>query len=129
MMKNTRHCKACGQRFELDHRNERHHSYCPDASCQKVRRALAQGRRRANQATRAEPVAPSRLQQGLKPTEADILAKHPMFIGLLSMLTGSSDLQELQAVSRRLHDRGRDILGISAETIKKSIALDFQTAI
>ena len=47
-----------------------------------------------------------------------MMAKHPIFIGLLSMLTGSSDLQELQAVSRRLYERGRDLFGISKESIK-----------
>ena len=118
MIQNTRRCKACGQRFKTDHRNERHHSFCQNAKCQKMRRALTQTRRRANKAVKAGPLASSRLQHGLKPTEADMMAKHPIFIGLLSMLTGSSDLQELQAVSRRLYERGRDLFGISKESIK-----------
>jgi hypothetical protein len=60
----------------------------------------------------------------VKPTEADLLAEHPALIGLLSMLTGSSDLQELKIVFRRLSDCGRDILGFSHEMFDA----EFQTA-
>jgi len=128
-MKNTRNCKACGRPFEVDGRNVQRHSHCPDVPCQRERRTLAQARRRANnKATKTRSVAASRLQCALKPTEADMLTEQPLFIGLLSMLTGSSDLQELQAVARRLHERGRDILGITSENRKMSIAQEFQTA-
>ena len=73
-------------------------------------------------------MAPSRLQRVLKPTEADMLAEQPLFIGLLSMLTGSSDLQELQTIARRLRDHGRDILGITSENRKMPTTQEFQTA-
>ena len=120
-MKSTHHCKACGRSFEVDCRNVRHHSHCPDAPCQKARRALAQARRRAsNRATRTKPVAPSRLQRSLKPSEADMLAEHSMFIGLIAMLTGSSDHQEIQSFSSRLYRRGCDILGSVAENRKNA---------
>jgi hypothetical protein len=49
-----------------------------------------------------------------------MLAEHPMFIGLIAMLTGSSDLQEIQSISRRLNRRGRDILGSVAESRKNA---------
>jgi hypothetical protein len=58
----------------------------------------------------------------MKPTEADTLAQNPMFIGLISMLTGSTDLEMIRIVSRRLYDRGRDILGVTSETITKKAA-------
>jgi len=128
-MKNTRHCKACGRSFDVDCRNGRHHSHCSQAACQRARRASAQARRRASaKATGTKPVAPSRLQPALKPTEADMLAEHPMFIGLIAMLTGSSDLQEIQIISRRLYRHGRDILGITSENRKNTTAREFQTA-
>ena len=47
--------------------------------------------------------------------EATMLLANPTFIGLLSMLTGSSDLEQLQTVARRLAERGRDILGLSPQ--------------
>jgi len=123
-MPNTRKCKACGRPFEIDRRNADRHSCCSDAACQRARRALAQARRRVSQRTKTKLTAASRLQRGVKPTEADLLAEHPALIGLLSMLTGSSDLQELKIVFRRLSDRGRDILGFSHEML----GAEFQTA-
>lgn len=44
------------------------------------------------------------------------------------MLTGSSDLDEIQIISRRLYDRGRDILGITSQEIEKGAVREFQTA-
>ena len=38
------------------------------------------------------------------------------------MLTGSTDLDEIKIVSRRLYERGRDLLGISPETMSKMAA-------
>jgi len=35
------------------------------------------------------------------------------------MLTGSSDLDEIQTISRRLYERGRDILGFTSQDTKK----------
>jgi hypothetical protein len=34
-----------------------------------------------------------------------------MFIGLISMLTGATDLEEIKSIGRRLHERGMNILG------------------
>ena len=55
--------------------------------------------------------AASRLQSEVKPTEADWIVASPMFIGLISMLIGSTDLKDIQAAGRRLSERGVHILG------------------
>ena len=112
-MKTRRKGKGCGRQFEVDYRNRQRHAFCADKSCQRLRRALGQALRRAKQVTKPKIDAPSRLQRDLKPTEADMLAKNPMFIGLLSMMTGSTGSEELKTVYRRLYERGRDTLGIS----------------
>jgi hypothetical protein len=49
-----------------------------------------------------------------------MLAEHSMFIGLIAMLTGSSDHQEIQSFSSRLYRRGCDILGSVAENRKNA---------
>lgn len=58
------------------------------------------------------PEAGSRLQSRLKPTEADWNAENPTAVGLISMLTGSGDMEEIKTVIRRLYERGTNILGI-----------------
>jgi hypothetical protein len=77
-------------------------------------------RRASKNAARTKPATASRLQRTLKPTEADLLAENPTFIGLISLLTGSSDLQEIQITARRLYRRGSDILGTAAKTHKNA---------
>ena len=44
-----------------------------------------------------------------------------MFIGLILMLTGSTDLEDIKAVCRRLCERGRNILGHRLERDLESI--------
>jgi hypothetical protein len=113
-MKMLRNCLSCSRRFTIDPRNDHHQTYCPDAPCQRQRRALAQQGRRASRSVesrREEVGATSRLQAGVKPTEADWHVKDPMFIGLILMLTGSTNVEDIQAVCRRLQERGRNILG------------------
>jgi hypothetical protein len=55
--------------------------------------------------------APSRLQAGVKPTEAEWPAESPVFICLVSMLIGSTDLDDVRTLCRRLYERGTNILG------------------
>ena len=113
-MKTTRKCNACARLFAVDHRNDHHQSFCPRASCQRLRRTQAQKRRRTTRSTKASRRAvgaSSRLRAEVKPTEADLHAEHPMFIGLISMLTGLTDLEDIRPVFRRLCERGRNILG------------------
>jgi hypothetical protein len=47
----------------------------------------------------------------VKPTEADWHPEHPRFIGLISMLTGLTDLEDIKALCRKICERGRNILG------------------
>ena len=113
-MKTSRICIGCTKRFTVDNRNDRHHSYCSDLNCQRLRRAQAQKRRRTQQATGAScgvAGAGTELQADVKPTEADWPAAYPMFIGLISMITGLTDLEDIKAVCRNLHERGANILG------------------
>ena len=113
-MKATRNCKACARPFAVDHRNGHHQAYCPDAECQRQRRTEAQKRRRTTHVTKAaldSAGVSSRLRPEVKLTEADWYAEHPMIIGLISMLTGSTDLEEIKTVCRKLGERGRNILG------------------
>ena len=49
----------------------------------------------------------SRLQ---KPAEADCLANHPLFIGLVSQLLDSVDRDDIVGFIRRLTQKGTDIL-------------------
>ena len=42
------------------------------------------------------------------------LANHPAFIGLISMVTGSTLQEDIASTTRKLEARGRDILGLAA---------------
>jgi hypothetical protein len=42
------------------------------------------------------------------------LADHPAFIGLISMVTGSTLQEDIASTARKLEARGRDILGLAA---------------
>ena len=122
-MKNRRKCKGCSQFFTVDRRNQERHSYCSNLQCQRARRLQAQKQRRHNQ-NQIVPVEGlpkvSRLQNAEKPTEAVITPEHPIFIGLVSMLTGSTDLRDIKIVCHRLYERGRDILGLPAGQVSKT---------
>ena len=123
-MKTTTNCKACARLFRVDHRNRHHHSYCSDAKCQRQRRAQAQKDCRTKSAaegSRRVAGATSRLQAGVKPSEAVWHTESPMFIGLISMLTGSTDLEDIKAVCRRLNERGSNILGCGSWSDLESI--------
>src|SRR6266849_2960020 len=109
-MKNSRKCRACAKLFEVDLRNRHHQNYCGRLECQRQRRNAAQKLRRRSQGTPAVNSS-SRLHVDVKPTEAGWPSDHPMLIGLISMWTGSMDLEEIRMVSRRLYERGRDLLG------------------
>jgi hypothetical protein len=128
LMKNTRKCRACGHVFEVDQRNQHRHFYCSTARCQRTRRLLTQQKRRQRQkidlSAKKRVAAPTRLHPHEKPTEADMIANHPLMIGLISMLTGSTDLQDIATTARQLYQRGRDILGPnSAQPSQSAMAL------
>jgi len=46
--------------------------------------------------------------------QEDLLAQHPAFVGLLSMVTGSTLQEDIAATTRQLLLRGRNILGLSS---------------
>lgn len=54
------------------------------------------------------------------------LADHPMFIGLLSMVTGVALQEDIALTARRLEARGRDILGLALQGTSR-FAYDHQT--
>ena len=115
-MKKTRKCKACDRPFAVDHRNTEQHAFCARTACQRRRRRQAQRQRRqrrrpATAGTQAIG-AHSRLHSSVKPGEAAIPLQNPLFIGLISMLTGSTDLEEIQNVARRAYQQGCNILGL-----------------
>ena len=125
-MKKARKCRACQKPFGVDLRNEGRHAYCSRPDCQRQRRRLAQNFRRARRPrleTTQTPAAASRLQGRLmKPREADMHLENPLFIGLISMLTGSTDLEEIQAVGRKLYQRGCNILGLKQDRRSRSFS-------
>ena len=54
------------------------------------------------------------------------LADHPVFIGLISMFTGSALQEDIASTTRKLEARGRDILGLGVPA-KSQPVYDYQT--
>ena len=83
-----------------------------------------------SQATEPQEVAPSSLLVTAPPTtgalQDNCLSDHPVFIGLLSMVTGSTLQEDIAGIARKLEARGRDILGASPRL--PHIAYDYQTS-
>lgn len=57
----------------------------------------------------------------------DICITDPVFIGLISMVTGSTLQEDIASTARRLEARGRDILGLSRSG-QSPIAHDYKTS-
>jgi len=99
-MENTRKCKACGRKFKPDARNRERQSYCPRRDCQRRRRTLRQKQRRQMAPARPGPSGGpngSRGPQGASViSEADIRAENPVFIGLISMITGLTSFEDVE---------------------------------
>jgi len=49
------------------------------------------------------------LTRGLKPSEAVWLRQHPLLVGLISLLIGSSDQREIETCAAALIERGKRI--------------------
>jgi len=64
--------------------------------------------------------------QSSRPLQDFCLAEHPVFIGLLSMLTGAALQDDIAATARRIEARGRDILG-RVSPGRTPVAYDCQT--
>lgn len=54
------------------------------------------------------------------------LANHPVFIGLISMVTGVALQEDIALTTRKLEARGRDILGLTLQETSR-LAYDHQT--
>ncbi len=113
-MENTRKCKGCGSSFKPDSRNQSHQEYCSRRQCQRQRKSLRQRQRRQSAKAKLGLAGASKPGRGLQwasdISEADIRAENPVFIGLISMVTGLTDLEDIQRVYRQLWLRGREIL-------------------
>jgi hypothetical protein len=113
-MQNTCKCSACGAEFAPDRRNQGRQSYCTRKGCQRERRAVRQRLRRLEAVGKAgllgSQPGPRRLQAASVISEDAWRPENPIIIGLISMLTGSIDLKEIQLVCQKLRERGTAIL-------------------
>jgi hypothetical protein len=117
-MEKTRKCRGCGAALKTDHRNEDRQVFCRKKGCQRLRRTLGQRLRRqrqqSKQLTAKGPTLPPRPTR--RPQTAslisppDISTEDPVIIGLISMITGSTDLDMIRATHRQLWIRGTHIL-------------------
>ena len=117
-MENTRKCRACGRTFKPDFRNRERQAYCSHRACQLQRRTLAQTQRRQRagvQSDGSKTANPARgLQEASVLSEADLSAENPVIIGLISMVTGLTNYEDLERVHRQLWMRGRQIISAGA---------------
>ena len=98
------HCRACGKAFTPDFRNPTRQAFCTVPTCQRARRTQAQRQRRQR------PGKQDALTRRLKPSEAAWLKKHPLMIGLISVLIGSTKLEDIAAFCSAASERGARIL-------------------
>jgi hypothetical protein len=113
-METARKCRACGRQFRPDSRNRDRQSYCSRPACQQQRRASGQRQRRQRARSAAgvpqAPTPPGGPQWASVISEADIRLENPVIIGLISMITGLTSLEEIQKVYRQLWLHGKEIL-------------------
>jgi len=113
-MENACKCRACGRKFKPDVRSQGRQGYCSRPAWQRWRRAATQRLRRQNAAAgkvRTQlPGGARRLQAASVVSEADIRAENPAIIGLISMVTGLTNLEDIERVYRQLWLRGKQIL-------------------
>jgi hypothetical protein len=136
-MEKTRKCEGCGANLKGDYRNEQRQHFCAKKACQKLRRTLRQRLRRQSQRTEPtgskrplpKPNNRRRPQEASLISEAEITAENPVIIGLISMITGSTNLEEIQATYRQLWLRGVQILeGRKPPTMHNSDVINFLQA-
>lgn len=113
--------------FGPDPRNRERQGYCRRPGCQRLRRALAQRARRQKVPTRQTPsrhAAQSRRRQAASGiSEVDLRLENPAIIGLISMITGSTDLESIQQVYRQCWRRGLEILAASGQATAPNSAI------
>jgi len=125
LMKSTVKCKDCEREFAPDRRNQWRQAYCPTKSCQRRRRTLQQRLRRQKEAARPkrpespfnEPEGGRRLQTASVISEADFRAENPVIIGLISMLTGTIDVEQIERTYRQLLLRGMQIIAKNSDSL------------
>ena len=103
-MASKRTCRACGKSFSPDYRNQADQAFCSRPECRRFRRAEAQ-RQRRQRSSKEDP-----LTRRLKPSEARWLRANPMIVGLVSVLIGSTDWQDIEAFCAAAILRGETIL-------------------
>ena len=113
-MNNSRKCMACKVLFLPDARNSRRQHFCPKDSCQCERRRQEQ-RLRRSQLVRDDfqgegLPARRRLQKASAIPEALFQSQSPLIIGLISMLTDSTNREDIEHTLLRLWERGQSIL-------------------
>ena len=92
-------------------------TFCSRAECQRERRRRSQKLRRLRQSSTAQSedslssagINFIRLQSSTKPNEADSILEDPFIQGLISMLSGTSDLDEVKNTIRRIIERGQKL--------------------
>ena len=115
--KTVKRCEACKQPFEADPRTEERQAYCSSSGCQRERRRRSQRHRRIEKSSFHQPRREtpgggensSRLHGASRLIEADTITEDPLILGLMSMLCGTDNLDELQAMMMRLKIRGQKI--------------------
>ena len=126
-MENPHKCSACGRKFKPDARNRERQFYCSRPNCQRQRRTLRQKERR--QATVHQSGSSGLPEGGRGPqaasgvSERGIRAADPVIIGLISMFTGLTALEDIEAAYRRLWERGMDILSADGRKSVKNAAI------
>ncbi|MDC8451232.1 MAG: hypothetical protein LV473_23215, partial [Nitrospira sp.] len=107
-------CKGCGRSLRPDPRNQGRQEYCSRRQCQRQRKTLRQRQRRQGAKPTLGLAAASQPGRGLQGasviSEADIRTENPVFVGLISMVTGLTDLEDIQRIYRQLWLRGKEIL-------------------
>ena len=92
-------------------------TFCSRAECQRERRRRSQKLRRLRQRRTAQSenslssdgINFIRLQSSTKLNEADSMLEDPFIQGLISMLSGTNDLNEIKNTIRRIIERGQKL--------------------
>ena len=116
-MKKKSNCFACKQPFEKDSRTMSRQTFCSRTECQRERRRRSQKLRRLKQRGPVQSedrqssggINFNGLQCDMKPIEAESILEDPFVQGLISMLIGTSDLNEVKSTIRRLIEHGQKL--------------------
>ena len=114
-MKPIRRCTACKAPFEVDQRNQDRHRYCSGPVCQRERRRHAQEKRRLaarrKLPDRGANRTLSRLRAKVRPPQRSDALEDPLLVGLIAILTGAQNMDEVRESALRFAKRGKEIIG------------------